>query len=112
MELTRRGKKQMQDAATRLPSMPAAPTKTQIDPKKEEAQLYILELYRKLGAGYFSLSRYHCPEALQAFNSLPVGQKETPWVQCQVGKAYYEMANYAEVCFISYSVLSSSILTH
>lgn len=85
----------MSDAASLRPNFPPGP---QIDTKKQEAQLFILDLFRKSGAGYFSIGRFRCKEALHAFNSLSSSQKETPWVQSQIGRAYYEMANYVEVC--------------
>ena len=94
LSLTQVTKKQMPD----VPSKTAlAPPKPQIDKNKEDAQLYLLDMYRKLGNGYFNLARYHCPEALQAFNALPPSQCETPRIQCLMGKAYYEMAQYKEV---------------
>lgn len=82
-----------------VPIKPVLPIaqKSTIDPKKEEAQVYILELYKKLGTGYFCLNKFLGPDALQALSSLPPNQRETPWVQTQIGKAYYEMANYNEV---------------
>lgn len=99
--LTRMRKKQMTDAAAAAAvSKPAAqvvPLKPQMDAKKEEAMHFVLELFRKMGSGYFSLSRFHCKEALQAFNSLPSSQRETPWVQSKIGRAHYEMANYVDV---------------
>jgi len=97
--LTRVAKKQMSEAPSRMlqpPPLlqPPAPTK---DRHKEEAQTYLLDIYRKLGTGYFNLNRYHCPEALAALGSLPVSQRETPRIQCLMGKAYYEMAQYNQV---------------
>lgn len=97
--LTRMRKKQMTDAVAVVPkpAAQAAPSKPLIDLKKEEAMYFVLKLFEKLGVGYFSLCRFHCKEALQAFNSLPTSQKETPWVQTKIGRAHYEMANYADV---------------
>lgn len=97
--LTQMRKKQMTDvAAASKPTAQAAPLKPLTDSNKEEAMLFVLDLFRKLGSGYFSLSRFYCKEALQAFSSLPAGQRETPWVQSKIGRAHYEMANYVEVC--------------
>lgn len=69
----------------------------QINEKQQEAQHHMLEIFKKLGTGYFELTRYMCQEALQVFNSLTPSQKETPWVLSKIGRAYYEMANYTEV---------------
>lgn len=66
------------------------------DKNREDAQLYLLDLYRRLGNGYFNLNRYNCPESLQVLGSLPSSQRETPRIQCLMGKAYYEMAQYNE----------------
>lgn len=85
----------MSDAA-RPPPVLQAQAKLQVDKHREDAQLHLLEMYRKLGTGYFHLNRYHCPEALQALSSLPASQRETPRILCFMGRAYYEMANYAE----------------
>lgn len=98
--LTRLYKKQMSEAPSKIfqvPQPPQPPATTK-DKYKEEAQLYLLDMYRKLGTGYFNLNRYHCPEALAALGSLSVSQRETPRIQCLMGKAYYEMAQYNEVC--------------
>ena len=57
---------------------------------------WLLELFTKLGSGYFCLSHYRCQEALQIFNSITPGQRETPWVLAQMGRALYEQASYIE----------------
>ncbi|PUU84078.1 hypothetical protein B9Z19DRAFT_1098323 [Tuber borchii] len=94
----------MSDAASKPTFAPGH----QIDIKKQEAQLFMLDLFKKAGAGYFSLSRFRCKEALHALNSLSLSQKDTPWVQSQIGRAHYEMANYveAEKCFLRVRNLS------
>jgi len=96
--LTRVTKKQMSDVTSKTLHAPLPPAKPQTDKSKEEAQLYLLDMYKKFGNGYFNLNRYHCPEALQAFGSLSSNQRDTPRIQCLMGKAYYEMAQYKEVC--------------
>ncbi len=57
---------------------------------------WLLELFTKLGSGYFCLSHYRCQEALQIFNSITPGQRETPWVLAQMGRALYEQTSYIE----------------
>ncbi|KAL1296648.1 hypothetical protein AAFC00_000131 [Neodothiora populina] len=61
----------------------------------------LLTILRSLGGAYYALSRYEVPTAVETFKSLPVAQRETPWVLAQLGKAYYEAADYAaaESCF-------------
>ncbi|KAK8113678.1 anaphase-promoting complex subunit 3 [Apiospora kogelbergensis] len=64
--------------------------------KVEEPLRYLLDLLKKFGAGYFALSQFQCSESIVGFNSLPKVHQETPWVLSQMGRAYYEQANYAE----------------
>ncbi|KAL2872617.1 anaphase promoting complex subunit bimA [Aspergillus lucknowensis] len=64
--------------------------------KSVEALAWLLDLFSKLASGYFHLSRYKCSDAIQVFASLSQGQRETPWVLVQIGRAYYEQAMYSE----------------
>ncbi|KAG2021695.1 hypothetical protein GB937_004654 [Aspergillus fischeri] len=64
--------------------------------KEIEALTWLLELFSKLASGFFALCRYRCSESIQIFNSLSHGQRETPWVLAQIGRAYYEQAMYSE----------------
>ncbi|KAA8652389.1 hypothetical protein EYZ11_002878 [Aspergillus tanneri] len=64
--------------------------------KSVEALTWLLELFSKLASGYFALNRYKCTESIQIFNALSQGQRETPWVLSQIGRAYYEQAMYSE----------------
>ncbi|KAJ5485496.1 anaphase-promoting complex subunit cdc27 [Penicillium diatomitis] len=53
-------------------------------------------LFAKLASGYSALRRYRSLEAIQHFNSLSQGQRETPEVLAQLGRAYFEQALYDE----------------
>ena len=64
--------------------------------KEYESLQWLLELFTKLGGGYFILSHYRCQEAIQIFNSITPSQKETPWVLAQIGRAHYEQSSYVE----------------
>lgn len=64
--------------------------------KEFEGLQQLLDLFMKLGSGYFALSHYRCQDALRCFNLIPSGQRETPWVLAQIGRAYYEQASYLE----------------
>lgn len=74
---------------------PSKPIQTERS-KDIEAINWLLELFSKLASGSFALSRFKCPDAVQIFNSLSQGQRETPWVLSQLGRAYYEQAMYSE----------------
>ncbi|KAL5357184.1 hypothetical protein BJX96DRAFT_4738 [Aspergillus floccosus] len=80
--------------------------------KAFEALTWLLELFSKLASGFFALSRYKCAEAIQIFNALSQGQRETPWVLSQIGRAYYEQAMYsdAEKYFIKVRTMAPSRL--
>lgn len=80
--------------------------------KVEESLKYLLDLFRKFGSGYLSLSRFQCYEALSAFTSLERKHQDTPWVLSQMGRAHYEQAAYseAEKYFRKLRILSSTRL--
>lgn len=64
--------------------------------KEYESLQWLLDLFTKLGSGYFALSHYQCQDALQIFNSITPSQRETPWVLAQIGRTLYEQALYTE----------------
>ena len=64
--------------------------------KEIEGLQQLLDLFMKLGSGYFALSHYQCQDALRCFNSVSPSQRDTPWVLAQIGRAYYEQASYLE----------------
>ncbi|KAF1840199.1 nuclear protein bima [Cucurbitaria berberidis CBS 394.84] len=69
----------------------------QVDTAREQEALnWLLDLLLRIGSGYRHLSRYESTKALEAFAAVPKGQRDTPWVLAQIGKAYYECAMYAE----------------
>ncbi|OQD67342.1 hypothetical protein PENDEC_c039G01864 [Penicillium decumbens] len=84
--------------ATSVPPTSAPPPlpKNAEKTKEMEALSWLLGLFTKLASGYCALSRYKCPDAIQHFNSLSQGQRETPWVLAQLGRAYFEQAMYME----------------
>ena len=64
--------------------------------KEFEGLQQLLDLFMKLGSGYFALSHYQCQDALRCFNSISPSQRDTPWVLAQIGRAHYEQASYPE----------------
>ncbi|KAK2743033.1 anaphase-promoting complex subunit cdc27 [Myotisia sp. PD_48] len=64
--------------------------------KELDALGWILDLFSRLASGYSALCGFKCQDAIQIFNSLPQGQRETPWVLSQLGRSYYEQALYSE----------------
>ncbi|KAI9734283.1 MAG: anaphase-promoting complex subunit cdc27 [Cirrosporium novae-zelandiae] len=80
--------------------------------KEQEALHWLLELFNKLGSGYFTLQHYQCQEAIQIFQTVSQGQRETPWVLAHIGRAYYEQASYneAEKYFIRIRTIAPSLV--
>ncbi|KAF2163319.1 hypothetical protein M409DRAFT_35041, partial [Zasmidium cellare ATCC 36951] len=68
---------------------------------EQQAMNSLLDNFRQLAVGSHAIAKFELPEAIQTFRSLPSAQRETPWVLAQLGKAYYEAADYkaAEECF-------------
>eukprot|EP00850_Spirogloea_muscicola_P021467 SM000250S08725 [mRNA] locus=s250:55409:60519:- [translate_table: standard] len=66
------------------------------DVRNLEGRLKLLELVRNLVSAFRSLCMFRCQEALDAFSQLPAEQYATGWVLSQVGRAYFEAAEYAE----------------
>ncbi|KAI9734072.1 MAG: anaphase-promoting complex subunit cdc27 [Claussenomyces sp. TS43310] len=71
---------------------------SELEPVKqqEEAMKWLLDLFKKLGNGYYALSQFQCHEAIQIYGSLPSAQQNTPWVLAQMGRAYFEQAAYGD----------------
>ncbi|KAF9696408.1 hypothetical protein EKO04_005519 [Ascochyta lentis] len=82
-------------AAIAPPPPPRMAAQTDIA-REREALTWLLDLLHRIGAGYSYLSQYESVKALAAFASVPVAQRETPWVLAQIGKAHYERAQYAD----------------
>jgi anaphase-promoting complex subunit 3 len=76
--------------------MPAKAVEMESVKQQEDALRWLLDLFKKLGSGYFALSQFQCQEALQIYGSLPRAQQDSPWVLSQMGRAYYEQAAYAD----------------
>lgn len=82
-------------AAIAPPPPPRVVTSTETG-YEEEALRWLLDLLYKIGSGYRYSSRFESVKALEAFASVPVAQRETPWVLAHIGKAHYERAQYVE----------------
>jgi len=51
-------------------------------------------LFSSLGEAYRCLCQFKCKEALQHFSSLPLKHYHTAWVLSNVGRTYFELADY------------------
>ena len=61
-----------------------------------ESIRWLLELLSKIGDGYFALTRYQCHRSLECFASIPIQQRETPWLLAQIGKTHFELGDHVE----------------
>ncbi|ODA82587.1 hypothetical protein RJ55_01094 [Drechmeria coniospora] len=77
------------------PAVPARPVEPD-GARTEEALRWTMDLMKKLGNGYYFLSRFQCQESIQALGTLPACQQGTAWVLAQLGRAHYEQAAYGE----------------
>lgn len=54
----------------------------------------LMALMRTLGQAYLLLSQFECRKAVEQLTSVAPHQFNTAWVQCLLGKAYFELAEY------------------
>lgn len=64
--------------------------------KDLEAVKSLLGLFCCLAQAHDYLQRYDCTMAIKTYNNLPSNHRETPYVLAQLGRAYNELAQYAE----------------
>ena len=64
--------------------------------KELEGLQWLIELFVKLGSGYYALSQYRTHDTIQILNNVTPSQRETPWVLSQIGRAFYEEGSYPE----------------
>ncbi|XP_069607416.1 cell division cycle protein 27 homolog isoform X3 [Ranitomeya imitator] len=56
----------------------------------------LMSLLRDMGKGYVALCSYNCKEAINILSHLPSHHYNTGWVLCQIGRAYFELAEYLQ----------------
>ncbi|XP_002739953.1 cell division cycle protein 27 homolog [Saccoglossus kowalevskii] len=74
--------------------LPLTPTVAQIVNFQKASAEGLMCLLRDIAKSYLSLSQYDCRKSITSFNNLPMHHYNTPWILCQVGRAYFEMAEY------------------
>ncbi|XP_070569876.1 cell division cycle protein 27 homolog [Ptychodera flava] len=70
------------------------PTAAQIVSYQKASVEGLMSLLRDIGRAYRELSQYDCKKAISYFGHLPMHHYNTSWVLCQVGRAYFELAEY------------------
>ncbi|XP_044152694.1 cell division cycle protein 27 homolog isoform X2 [Bufo gargarizans] len=56
----------------------------------------LMSLLRDMGKGYVALCSYNCKDAINILSHLPSHHYNTGWVLCQIGRAYFELAEYLQ----------------
>lgn len=54
----------------------------------------LMQLMRTLGQAYLYLSQFECRKSIECLSTISPQQYNTPWVQCLLGMAYFELAEY------------------
>ncbi|CAH2302828.1 cell division cycle 27 homolog isoform X4 [Pelobates cultripes] len=62
----------------------------------QKAAAGLMSLLRDMGKGYVALCSYNCKEAINILSHLPSHHYNTGWVLCQIGRAYFELAEYLQ----------------
>lgn len=68
-----------------------------------------MSLLRDMGKGYLALCSYNCKEAINILSHLPSHHYNTGWVLCQIGRAYFELAEYMQVGTVAIGPSSSHL---
>ncbi|ADV20325.1 anaphase-promoting complex subunit 3 [Cryptococcus gattii E566] len=75
---------------------PSPPSLTSQDAiLQKEADEYLKDIVKKCARVYKSLSQYQCQQAIKEVDVLPGELKTSPWAMEILGRAFYEIANYA-----------------
>lgn len=90
------GKEIRTNAGNAVAPVQAKPPPVSEKMKEYESLQWILDLFVKLGSGYFALSHYRCDEAIAAFTSIIPSQRETPWVLAKMGRTLHEQSRWNE----------------
>ncbi|KAK5156856.1 anaphase-promoting complex subunit cdc27 [Recurvomyces mirabilis] len=61
---------------------------------EEQAMSSLLDSFRQLAVGSYAVARFDLAKAIQTFRTVPTSTRDTPWVLAQLGKAFYEAADY------------------
>ena len=62
----------------------------------EQCDKTLFKLYLTFAKSYKCISKYDCYKAIRLLESLPLWEKNTPWVLSKLGKLHYEIVNYKQ----------------
>ncbi|CAK4633066.1 unnamed protein product [Aphanomyces euteiches] len=64
----------------------------------------LLRLLHSLGTAFQHLCLYKCSRALELFQALPAPHLNSSWVQHQIARAYFEMAQYPQAADVFHGI--------
>ncbi|KAI9193741.1 uncharacterized protein BJ171DRAFT_524381 [Polychytrium aggregatum] len=62
----------------------------------QQAAEEFMGILAHMSTGYYKLARYRCNEAVECFRSISPQIQASGWLQCQIGRAFYESGNFKE----------------
>ena len=62
----------------------------------EASDLFLRELYVIFAKGFKCFCKYNCYRSIRILDSLPLREKDTPWVLSKLGRLHYEIVNYKQ----------------
>lgn len=71
----------------------------------EAADDYIYDLMRIFARAWRAMGRFQCKEVIQELENLPEEQQRSPTVLILLGRAHYELVDYATVCRVTSMVV-------
>lgn len=73
-----------------------------------QAEHYLYELMRRFASAQKALTMYECQRCIREVQQLPSCHQKSPWVVAMVGRAHYEMLDYASVRYVTFGSLQIS----
>lgn len=77
---------------------------------KELADHHIYDLMRMFARATRAMALYDCRTCLEELEKLPTNHQRSAWVMAMVGKAHYELGEYAAVCVLRLSPHATPII--
>lgn len=64
--------------------------------KEKEALTWLFDLFSKLACAYFAQCHFRSQDAIQIYNTITLGQRDTPYILSQIARGYFEQGLYAD----------------
>lgn len=64
--------------------------------KEKEALAWLFDLFSKLACAYFAQCHFRSQDAIQIYNTISLGQRDTPYILSQIARGYFEQGLYSD----------------